>query len=176
MSYWLLLLSACNREIPILVNDWCAPDTTATVTEVVDGDTIRIDSGETVRLLGIDAPELFHDGMSECTSEDSFICCYGADADDWLTELLPAGTVVKLGFDLECEDIYNRTLAYVWLPETDDTGSSDLFLNEEALRSGYARLFDEDIGLARDIRYYERFQDAQTTSQSNGSGLWSACY
>lgn len=176
MVTWLLLASGCNREIPILVNDWCAPETSAVITEVIDGDTIRVDSGETIRLLGIDAPELFHDGMSECSSEDSLTCCYGTDSSAWLTELIPQGTHVTLAFDLECEDIYERTLAYIRVPANEDTGENEVFINEEAIQAGYARLFDEDIGLARDIRYFNRFQDAQTSSQANGNGLWGACY
>ncbi len=176
MSLWLLILSACNREIPILVNDWCADERGATVLEIIDGDTIKVDQGETLRLLGIDAPEIYYEGSSECTSQESPACCNGVEAEDWLKDLLPVGTGVRLSFDLECEDTYARTLAYVWLPSTQDTGGAEVFINEQAIDAGMSRLFDEDIGSALDIRYYERFQAAQTDAQGRGAGLWGACY
>ena len=170
------LLSACDRKIPILVNDWCADERSATILDVIDGDTVTVDSGETLRLLGIDSPEIFYEGSTECTSQDALVCCNGLDAEVWLAELLPEGTTVRLTFDLECEDTYGRTLAYLWLPTPGDTGDEELFINEHAITEGMARLFDEDIGKALDIRYYEQFQSAQTSAQSRAAGLWSACY
>ncbi len=175
MSLLLFLLSACNREIPILVNDWCAEEREATILEVVDGDTIKVDNGETLRLLGIDAPEIYYEGSSDCTTQESPACCNGVEAEDWLKDLLPVGTSVRLSFDLECEDIYSRTLAYVWLPSSGDTGAGEIFINELAIDEGMSRLFDDDIGSALDIRYYERFQTAQTDAQGRAAGLWGAC-
>jgi micrococcal nuclease len=176
MSLVLLLLSACNREIPILVNDWCADERDATILEIVDGDTVKVDNGETLRLLGIDAPEIYYTGSSDCTSQEASACCNGVEAEDWLQDLLPLGTRVRLSFDLECEDTYSRTLAYVWLPSTEDTGASEIFINELTIVEGMSRLFDQDIGSALDIRYYNRFQAAQTNAQGQGAGLWGACY
>ena len=172
----LLLLSACNREIPIVVNGWCADERDATILEIVDGDTVKVDNGETLRLLGIDAPEIYYEGSSYCTDQESPACCNGVEAEDWLKALLPVGTPVRLSFDLDCEDIYSRTLAYVWLDSSGDTGEQDLLINEQAIDEGMSRLFDEDIGSALDIRYYERFQTAQTDAQGRAAGLWGACY
>jgi micrococcal nuclease len=175
MSLVLLLLSACDREILILVNDWCADEREATILEVVDGDTVKVDNGETLRLLGIDAPEIYYTGSSYCTNQESPACCHGVEAEDWLKDLLPVGTRVRLSFDLDCEDIYSRTLAYVWLPSSGDTGGQDLLVNELAIDEGMSRLFDQDIGSALDIRYYDRFQTAQTNAQGRAAGLWGAC-
>ena len=176
MSLALLLLSACNREIEILGDDWCADERDATILEIVDGDTIKVDNGETLRLLGIDAPEIYYEGSSYCTNQEAPACCNGVEAEDWLKALLPEGTSVRLSFDLECEDTYSRTLAYVWLDSSGDTGEQDLLVNELAIDEGMSRLFDEDIGSALDIRYYDRFQAAQTDAQGQGAGLWGACY
>ena len=42
--------------------DYILQGDTVYCTAVIDGDTIRLDNGETVRLIGIDAPELSQPG------------------------------------------------------------------------------------------------------------------
>ena len=53
----------------------CRAPAFVSVDEVVDGDTIRVTSGrgvERVRLIGIDAPEVDHDGdWDECWAEEA---------------------------------------------------------------------------------------------------------
>ena len=175
----LLLLSACgDRDIPILVNSWCDDPRDEVIAEVIDGDTIDLESGERLRLLGVDAPELYYSGHELCSSEESTECCYGDTAHQWLAETLPPGTTVRLEFDLDCEGIYGRTLAYLYLSEEDgETGESEsLFINEELLKEGMARVYDADVEQAQDIRYIERFREAQLLAQTNGAGLWGECY
>ena len=41
---------------------------TTTVTRVVDGDTVKLSNGETVRLIGIDTPEKGQCGFNEATN------------------------------------------------------------------------------------------------------------
>src|SRR6476469_2975663 len=90
----------------------CAPhaaaatDGRATVTRVVDGDTIVVRIGgrdENVRVLGIDTPETH--------KPDTPVECYGPEASNRLVALLPAGTVVRLVRDVESRDRYGRLLA-----------------------------------------------------------------
>src|SRR5690606_31224693 len=78
----------------------CGP-TRGTVAAVIDGDTIELSTGERVRYLMIDAPEL--SGGAEC---------YGPEARDLNTELV-LGKDIELRYDVECEDRYDRLLAYV---------------------------------------------------------------
>lgn len=97
----------------------CAPPDTATVTKIVDGDTIVVkrDNEETkVRLLNIDTPE-----QGECLYDE---------ATARLTELIPPGTRVRLEYDTERQDRYGRDLAGVF---------TDVFINEHMLLDGYAR-------------------------------------
>jgi|GEM_PF-2471871 len=97
----------------------CAPPDTATVTKIVDGDTIVVKQhGEEVRvrLLNIDTPE-----QGECLYEE---------ATARLTELVPPGTRVTLEYDTERQDRYGRDLAGVF---------TDVFINEQMLIDGFAR-------------------------------------
>jgi endonuclease YncB( thermonuclease family) len=77
-----------------------APDgpRTYVVTRVVDGDTVELGNGETVRLVGIDAPE-----KGECGHERA--------ADDLARMVL--GRAVLLGRSDEDRDRYDRLLRYV---------------------------------------------------------------
>ena len=83
-----------------------------TVNRVIDGDTIDVhtaDGDKRVRLLNIDAPELARDGRpADCLAEA---------ARDFLADLLPAGTAVRLEYDVEHQDKYGRDLAGVFLDD-----------------------------------------------------------
>lgn len=74
------------------------------VANVHDGDTLRCRSGERVRLLLIDAPELAQGP-------------HGVTARRALATLAPPGSTVLLEQDVEARDRYGRTLAYVWTPD-----------------------------------------------------------
>lgn len=85
------------------------------VASVTDGDTIRVTiNGQStrVRLIGIDTPEI--------TDPRHPAQCFGQEASRRAHELLD-GTQVWLEYDpsQSRHDRYGRTLAYVWLNETD---------------------------------------------------------
>ncbi len=91
----------------------------ACVAYVTDGDTIRLCSGERVRLLGIDAPE--RAGSERCSarsrarlknSRNPSWCDFkkGERARVALTRLIASGTV---RLDRRGQDVYRRTLARV---------------------------------------------------------------
>lgn len=133
---------------------------TATVTRVVDGDTIVVDyegRNVTIRLIGVDTPET--------KKPNTPVQCFGPEASARTTELLPAGTPVRLERDIEARDKYDRLLAYV------HREPDDLFIN--------AVLIDE--GLARPYRfppnttYANEFQQAADTAKANDVGLWGVC-
>ena len=95
----------------------------AVVVRVIDGDTLVVNLGEvdtTIRLLNVDTPET--------KDPNTAVECLGPEANLFLEELLPAGTVVELEYDGEKLDRYGRTLAGVWLP--------DALVNAEVARAG----------------------------------------
>lgn len=129
----------------------------ATVTRVVDGDTViaRVGGEELrVRLIGIDTPETVAPGQP--------VECFGPAASAFTHRRLE-GRDVKLEFDVERLDRYGRTLAYVWL-------GGELF-NETLVREGYAVV----TTFPPDVRYVDRFVAAQRAAREQHLGLWGAC-
>ena len=83
-----------------------------TVVRIIDGDTlvVSINNGDhTIRLLNIDTPET--------KDPNQPVECLGPQATEYLEDLLPKGTQVRLEFDAERHDKYGRTLAGVFAPD-----------------------------------------------------------
>lgn len=100
---------------------------TGTVAEVIDGDTIRLTTGEKIRLIGIDAPEIYP------TVEPGAL-----EAKEFVENICPPGAQVGLNVDdLSPKDKYERTLAIVYAR----LGDSWVNVNAELLRRGLAKIF-----------------------------------
>ena len=130
---------------------------TATVTKVVDGDTIdvRYDGEEhRVRLLNIDTPE--------SVDPNSPVGCLGPEASDWLERRLPVGTQVRLEHDQERLDKYDRELAAVFLGEE--------FINAEIARAGLGVA----MSVAPNVKFLSRVQAAQAEAEQAGRGLYAS--
>ena len=127
------------------------------VADVVDGDTIRVDGGALVRLIGIDTPEV----SGPYRDEE----CFGREASRRTTALIPRGTKVRLVFDVEHRDRYDRLLAYVYRV------SDGLFVNASLVRDGYAGT----LTVPPNVRYAERFRRLQREARDDRRGLWKAC-
>ncbi|NJS40804.1 hypothetical protein HC766_00145 [Candidatus Gracilibacteria bacterium] len=79
---------------------------TAKVNRVIDGDTIVLEDGRTIRLLNVDTPETKKPGVP--------IMCYGTESSKFLTALLEERQV-QLIKDEESTDRYGRDLRFVYL-------------------------------------------------------------
>jgi micrococcal nuclease len=157
-----LTLSACRGEsaAPITTDDTILD--TAVVVEVVDGDTIARDiagAKETVRLVGIDTPETVHPTKP--------VECFGPQASEFLSRLLPPGMQVRIQRDAQARDSYGRLLLYVYLP----TQEGDRFVNLELVARGFA----VPLSIEPNTRWQEAFVDAAFDAQRNSRGLWGAC-
>ena len=130
----------------------CSGDS-ALVRQVYDGDTILLADGRKVRYLGIDAPEIDHEGgRSEVLAWEALR----------FNRRLVKGNSVRLEFDGEKKDRYGRLLAYVFLP---DGG----MVNALLLKHGLAHvLFFPSIS----NRYREFFLRCQQEAMESGKGLW----
>lgn len=137
-----------------------APAGTATVTRVVDGDTIRVriqGAEERVRLIGIDTPETHgQGGLREC---------FGAEATDRMEALLPEGTPVRLVRDAEARDQYGRLLAYVYRE------SDGLFVNLAMAKEGYATT----LTFPPNVAHADQFVAAVSAARLRQRGLWQKC-
>ena len=118
---------------------------TERVTEVVDGDTFKTETGRTVRLLGINAPEIHDPG--------------GDIAKQVLTYLIK-GKNVRLEGDVTDKDDYGRLLRYVFV-------NGD-FVNAEMIRMGYAEL----RFYPPDTLYYTEMRESEKIAIRNRQGLW----
>lgn len=112
---------------------------------VIDGDTIKLISGESVRLIGINTPE---------TGQP-----YSSDAKDKLKKLIQ-GKQVKLEKDITDKDQYGRLLRYIWL--------GDVFINLEMVKQGYANSYT----YPPDIKYQEQILSAEKQAREAKIGLW----
>jgi micrococcal nuclease len=131
--------------------DRCGPSE-ATVTRVIDGDTIEIDSGERVRYLMIDAPE------STSTQE-----CWGVEATQANRDLVE-GRTVQLRYDVQCEDDYGRLLAYV--------ERQNQVINRVLVERGHACVMQippNGEGL------YDEYRALEYAAEQLGKGMWAVC-
>jgi micrococcal nuclease len=139
--------------------------TSARVTRVVDGDTlkVRIDSQpeeQTIRIIGVDTPET--------KDPNKEVMCYGDEATSKTQDLVNrAGGNVELEKDTSETDRYGRLLRYVWLPNSDGR----TMLNEELVKGGYARA----VVYPPDVKYRERFSAEEQRAKRQHLGLWGAC-
>ena len=133
---------------------------TATVTKVVDGDTLHVrlaGDEEKVRLIGIDTPETHgRGGLREC---------FGSEATSRLRALLPLGTQVRLVRDVEPRDRYGRLLAYVY------RAPDGLFVNMSLARVAFATILSDPPTVAHAQDLGAAVRDAR----GSGLGLWRHC-
>lgn len=124
------------------------------VNRVIDGDTIEIETGEIVRYIGIDTPETVHPTKT--------VQCFGKEASDYNKQLV-YNKMVILEKDVSDKDRYGRLLRYVYVGHE--------MINERLAKEGYAR----SATFPPDVKYAERFLEAQTHAQTKQLGLWSKC-
>jgi micrococcal nuclease len=135
------------------------------VVRVVDGDTLKLENGERVRLIGIDTPEthesvkLYRD--SKKSGQDiKTIQALGRRSYKFTRQLVE-GKRVRLEFDLEKHDRYKRLLAYVYLKD-------GTFVNAEIIRQGYASL----MTYPPNVKYVDTFKQLYKEARENVRGLW----
>jgi len=122
------------------------------VERVFDGDTFRAKSGERVRLLGINAPEVIH----ETKPGQVFGKRSGA-----LLRRLIQGRIVRLKTDRETRDIYGRLLAQVYLRD-------GTWINREMVRQGMAHVYT----FTPNIRWASALAAAEKQARKKRLGIW----
>jgi micrococcal nuclease len=134
----------------------------AAVVRVIDGDTITVgfDDGttETVRLIGIDAPEI---GASGEAAEP-----LGSEASALNAKLLASGEVF-LERDVTDRDRFGRLLRYVYAV---DASGSLIFVNAALVRAGFASV----LTVSPDVRYVDLLVVDEEAAQTDGLGIWAS--
>jgi len=128
----------------------------AVVTRVVDGDTVWLADGRHVRLLGINAPELAHDGRPEEP--------VARQAKVALRKLI-AGRPIHLIVGRDSHDHYGRLLARVQLADGREAGV-------ELLRAGLAVA----VALPPNLAGMGERRAAEDEARAHHRGIWANPY
>ena len=140
----------------------CIPQNSETifahVTEVVDGDTIKVNINDqvfSVRYIGIDCPE--------CKDPNQPVQTFSLEASQKNKEMVENQEVILVK-DLSEYDRYNRLLRYVFVGDT--------FVNYELVKQGfaYASTYPPDVACS------EMFAEVQNYASINLLGFWSPTY
>ncbi|MBI4089572.1 MAG: thermonuclease family protein [Candidatus Levybacteria bacterium] len=128
------------------------------VTKVVDGDTIKVlvnNKEETVRLIGIDTPEVVDPRKT--------VECFGIEASNKAKEILN-GKNVRLESDSTQgnKDKYGRLLRYVFLEDYTN-------FNKFMILEGYAHEYTYN---SNPYKYQLEFKIAERQARENKKGLW----
>ncbi len=128
----------------------------ALVAKVIDGDTVKLVSGQLVRYVGVDTPETRrrHGGTWVAAQEP-----FGQEATTFNRELVE-GKSVRLEYDAQPRDRYGRLLAYVYVGDT--------FVNAALLQQGYG----EVMVIRPNDRYAEEFRALAKEAREAQRGLW----
>lgn len=119
---------------------------------MVDGDTLRVDRREKVRLIGVDTPE-----TKRPTKPVQY---FGKEASQF-TRREVEHRFVTLKFDRYQRDKYGRLLAYVYRQP------DRFFLNAELIKQGYGFAYTRFP-----FKHMEEFRQYEREARNEGRGLW----
>ena len=122
------------------------------VASVYDGDTVKLEDGSKIRLLGINTPEVRHRNQPAEAG--------GEQAKNWLTHKLK-GKKVRLVTDVEPTDKYNRKLAHLF---TEDKEHINLQLIEQGLAA--VNIYPPNLLFADEL------VAAEQRAERLGRGIW----
>ncbi|MBI2336222.1 MAG: thermonuclease family protein [Deltaproteobacteria bacterium] len=139
----------------------------AVVTRVVDGDTVVLEGGQRVRLIGVDAPELFDGEKLDRQSRKLKIAKgtlmgLGERSKGFLVQFIQ-GKPVRLEFDHELCDAFGRTLAYLYLK----VGSQEVLVNQQIIADGFATTLKK-----YSFKKQDQFLKTEQQAQQANKGLW----
>ncbi len=147
-------ITACSKDGPL---ESMQPGERGRVVRVIDGDALVLDTGQSVRLVGIEAPVL----RPRYGDPDPY-----AETSARLLEDLVMGREVKLFYPGLTRDRYDRALAHL---ETIDGAGPKIWVNIELVRQGGVRVrLYPDTDARGDL-----LLAAETDARKDGAGLWS---
>ena len=124
----------------------------ALISEVIDGDTVKLSDGNKVRILAIDTPET--------KDPRKPVQCFGAEASKKMTELVN-GKKVTLILDAAQgdKDKYGRLLRYIYIGSTD--------IGRELVQEGYAFAY-----LKYPTSKTDEYKSLENQARESKRGLW----
>lgn len=133
----------------------CLPNTfdeQVEIAAIIDGDTILLKDERFVRLIGINAPELNKD---KPPAEP-----LAKEAKEVLGEIIGKSTTLKLAFDGQRRDRYQRLLAHAF--------TEDRNIQQALLERGLA----SHIFFPPNKRFQKCYADAEKQARENNTGIW----
>jgi len=128
------------------------------VVTVIDGDTIRVDIGgtvETVRLIGIDTPEIANPNNSQSDY-------YGPEAAQYVRQILEKQSVYLIPDPMNSNrDKYGRLLRYVFL-------ENGTLVNAKLVENGFAFNY-----IYEPFQFMKQFDYLEKQAKEKRLGLWS---
>jgi micrococcal nuclease len=123
------------------------------ISYVHDGDTAVLTTGEQVRYVGVDAPEMGRKG-----AKSDFMAL---ESRNYNLHLVQSGRV-RLEFDEERRDRHGRTLAYVFLENGE-------MVNLLLVKKGLAYV----LAKKPNMKYFSLFLECQRQAMTEKIGIWS---
>jgi micrococcal nuclease len=136
----------------LVVGDGPAGAERTRVVRVVDGDTVIVEDGHAVRVLGLDAPETHNPALRGPQP-------LGNVASARLTELV-GGRAVALEVDVTPGDHYGRRLRHLWVGHT--------LIAEVLVREGLAWA----MSVPPDVKHADRLRAAEAAARAARRGIW----
>ena len=136
-----------------------------TVRRVIDGDTVQLRDGRMVRYLGIDTPEVRRREGNRWVVDPEPMSREATA----LNRALVQGRAVRLEYDAQTHDRFDRLLAYVYVF---DTGGGEIMVNAALLREGLA----EVLIIPPNGKYADEFRALAEEARRARRGLWGTHY
>lgn len=145
---------AISSLLWVFLGTSCTAQATTVIARIYDGDTVTLSTGEKVRLLQMDTPEL------------SPLECYAKESKMALAKLLASPGTLSLRTDpsLDKVDKYGRLLRYLF--------KDDLNVNLKMVEIGAAApyFYRSERGL-----YADKFLMAANSAKKKSLGFWQKC-
>ena len=134
------------------------------VSRVVDGDTLVLDDGTKIRLIGIDAPESSENDKLEKDAERTqrdkeTLKRLGAKSTEYLNGICK-DKKVRLEYDVDRKDRYGRTLAYLYLED-------GMSINAQMIKAGFAHAYT-----SFPFKYMKEYRNLEAFARAAKKGLW----
>lgn len=147
------------------------------ITRVVDGDTLELEGGARVRLIGVDTPEKWESDKRERDAAragltEAQVAEFGEGASRFAKDLCK-GKLARIEYEstnalTKHRDRYGRYLAYVYLVDPGDAKAEHVCLNRELVRQGYAR----HTTYVRNEAIKKEYRELEKQARNEKRGLW----
>lgn len=127
------------------------------ITQVYDGDTVKLGSGEVLRFAGINAPEMSRKGQPAQP--------YAREAKEMVQKLVEEGSPWKLVAGRRLQDRHGRLLGHL-------VSAKEEVLEQQLLAAGLAFL----VVVPPDVAHAPCFFAAEEQAKQQQLGVWSSAY